>query len=47
MTHDLKKTLTEHTKSASDILSFKEIDEEDVKKIFDVEEDDLFYNIMI
>ena len=46
MTRDFERALTERTKSAFDMLSFKEIDEENVKKIFDIEKDDLFYNVV-
>ena len=46
MTRDFERTLTERTKSALDTLLFKKIDEEDVEEFFDVEKDDLFYNVM-
>ena len=46
MTYDFEKTLTKRTKSVSDILFFKKIDEKDVEKLFDIEKDDLFYIIM-
>ena len=44
MTRDFEKTLIERTKSVSDMLSFKKIDEKNVEKFFDVEKNDLFYN---
>ena len=46
MTRDFEKALTERTKSAFDTFSFKEIDEENVEKLFDVEKDNLFYNVV-
>ena len=46
MTRDFERTLTERTKSAFNTLSFKEIDEKNVEKFFDVEKDDLFYNVV-
>ena len=47
MTRDFEKTLTERTKNAFDTLFFKKIDKENIEELFDVEKDDLFYNIMI
>ena len=47
MTCDFERTLTERTKSASDMLFFKKIDELDVEELFDVEKNDLFYNVVI
>ena len=44
MTREGEKTLTERTKNAFDTLSFKEIDEENVEKLFDIKKNDLFYN---
>ena len=46
MTRDFEKALTERTKSALDTLLFKKIDEENVEELFDVEKDDLFYNVV-
>ena len=46
MTRDFERTLTERTKSALDTLLFKNIDEENVEKLFDVEKNDLFYNVV-
>ena len=46
MTRDFERALTERTKSVFNTFSFKEINEENVKKLFDVEKDDLFYNVM-
>ena len=43
---DFEKTLTKRIKSIFDMLFFKKIDEENVEKLFDVEKDDLFYNVM-
>ena len=47
MTRDFEKALTERMKSAFDIFSFKKIDKENVEKLFDVEKNDLFYNVVI
>ena len=44
VTRDFEKALTERTKNVFDTLFFKEIDEENVEKFFDVEKNDLFYN---
>ena len=44
---DFEKTLTERTKNAFNILFFKEINEKNVEKLFDVEKNNLFYNIVI
>ena len=46
MTRDFEKALTERTKSASDTFFFKEIDEENVEEFFDVEKNDLLYNVV-
>ena len=46
MTCDFEKTLTERTKNAFNIFSFKKIDEKNVKELFDVEKDNLFYNVV-
>ena len=46
MTRDFERVLTERTKSAFNMLLFKKIDEENVEELFDVEKDDLFYNIV-
>ena len=46
MTRGFEKALTERTKSALDTFFFKKIDEEDVEELFDVEKDDLFYNVV-
>ena len=46
MTREFERTLTERTKSALDTLSFKEIDEENVKELFDIEKNDLSYNVV-
>ena len=46
MTRDFERALTEYTKSAFDTFSFKEIDEENVEKLFDVEKNDLPYNVV-
>ena len=47
MTRDFERTLTERTKNAFDMFLFKKIDEEDVEELFDVEKNDLFYNVVI
>ena len=46
MTRDFERALTECTKNAFDIFFFKKIDEKNVKEFFDVEKDDLFYNVV-
>ena len=46
MTRDFEKALKKRTKSASDTLSFKKIDKKNVEELFDVEKNDLLYNIM-
>ena len=46
MTRDFERALRERTKSAFDTLFFKEIDEKNVKELFDIEKNDLFYNVM-
>ena len=46
MTHDFEKTLTKRTKSIFDTFFFKKIDEENVEELFDIEKDDLFYNVV-
>ena len=47
VTRDFEKTLTKRIKNVFDTLFFKEIDEEDVEKFFDVEKNDLFFNVVI
>ena len=42
-----EKALTERTKSAFDTLFFKKIDEKNVEEFFDVEKNDLSYNVVI
>ena len=44
MTRNFERTLTERTKSAFDTLLFKEIDEKNVEKFFNVEKNNLLYN---
>ena len=44
---NFKRTLIESTKSAVDNVFFKKINEENVKNLFDIEKDNLFYNIII
>ena len=46
MTRGFERALTERTKSALDMLLFKKINEEDVEELFDVEKDDLSYNVV-
>ena len=46
ITRDFEKTLTERTKSVFDTFSFKKIDEKNVEELFDVEKDDLSYNVV-
>ena len=46
ITRDFERTLTERTKNAFNTLFFKKIDEKNVKELFDVEKDDLFYNVV-
>ena len=47
MTRDFERTLTERTKSVSDTLFFKKIDEKNIEEFFDVEKNDLSYNVII
>ena len=47
MTRDFKKALTERTKNAFNTFFFKKIDEKNVEELFDVEKNNLFYNIVI
>ena len=46
MTRDFERTLTERTKSVFNTLFFKKIDEKNVEEFFDVEKNNLFYNVM-
>ena len=46
MTRDFNKALTERTKNVFDTFLFKKIDEENVEKFFDVQKNDLFYNVV-
>ena len=46
MTRDFEKTLIKRTKSAFNTFFFKKINEKNVKKFFDVEKNDLFYNVV-
>ena len=46
MTRDFEKALTERTKNAFDTLFLKKIDEENIEKFFDVEKNDLSYNVV-
>ena len=45
MTRDFERMLTKRTKNAFDTFLFKKIDEENVEKFFDVEKNDLLYNV--
>ena len=47
MTRDFERTLTKHTKNTFDILFFKEVDEENIKELLNVEKNNLLYNIVI
>ena len=44
ITRDFEKTLTKRTKNVFDTFLFKKIDEKNVKKLFNVEKNDLFHN---
>ena len=46
MTRDFQKVLTEHMKNVLEMFFLKEIDRKNVKELFDVEKDDLFYNVV-
>ena len=46
MTRDFERTLIKRTKNVFDILFFKETDEKNIKEFFDIEKNDLFYNII-
>ena len=46
MTRDFERTLTKDIKNAFDTFSFKKVDEKNIEEFFDVEKNDLFYNIV-
>ena len=46
MTRDFEKKLIERTENIFNTFSSKKIGEKNVRKLFDVEENDLFYNIV-
>ena len=46
MTRNFEKTLIERTKSAFDTLFFKKINKENVEEFFDIEKNNLFYNVV-
>ena len=46
MTCDFEKALTERTKSTFNTFFFKKIDEKNIEKFFDIEKDNLFYNVI-
>ena len=46
MTHDFERALTERPKNAFNTFSFKKIDKKNVKELFNVEKDDLSYNVV-
>ena len=46
MTRDFERTLIERTKNVLDTLSFKKIDEENIKEFFDVKKNNLLYNVV-
>ena len=46
MTRDFERTLTKRTKNTFDTLLFKKINKKNVEEFFDVEKDDLFYNVV-
>ena len=46
MTRDFEKALTKRTKNVFNTLFFKKIDEKNVEELFDVEKNDLFYNVV-
>ena len=46
ITRNFERTLKKRTKSASDTLFLKKIDEENVEELFDVEKNDLLYNVV-
>ena len=47
ITRDFERTLTKCTKNIFDTLFLKKIDKRNVEKLFDIEENDLFYNFVI
>ena len=47
ITRDFERALTKRTKNALDMFLFIKIDEKNVEELFDVEKDDLFYNVVI
>ena len=46
VTRDFGRALKKRTKNVFDTLLFREIDEKNVEKFFDVEKDNLFYNVV-
>ena len=46
MTGDFEKILTERTKNIFNTFFFKKIDEKNAEEFFDVEKNDLFYNVV-
>ena len=46
MTRDIERTMTEDRKNVNNTLFLKEIDEENVQEFFDLENDNLVYNIV-
>ena len=46
MTRDFERTLKKRIKNVFDIFFFKEIDKKNVEEFFDIEKDNLSYNIV-
>ena len=46
MTRNAKRTLIKRSKSAVDTFFFKKIDEESIEELFDIEKNDLSYNVV-
>ena len=46
MTRDFERALTKCKENVSDTLFFKKIDEKNIKELFDVEKNNLFYNVV-
>ena len=46
MTRDFERALKKRTKNVLDTLFFKKINEENVEEFFDIEKENLFYNVV-
>ena len=46
ITRDTKRTMIERFKDVVNTFFFEKIDEKNVEKLFDIEKDNLFYNVV-